>query len=82
MYSAAIVGISGVAGSPTSVDPVTGLMRLSKIGDADFDSLAEEFMLRAAALAFPNPPERSVLGLFYRDQQYKPTGRVIPKAGI
>ena len=53
-----------------------------KLSDADYDALAEELLLRAAALEYPKPATLSFLGDFYNRQEGKPSGQVHPRSRL
>jgi hypothetical protein len=50
------------------------------VSDADYDSLAEELLLKSAALDFPEPARLAFLGVFYERQERMHSGRIRPKS--
>ena len=56
-----------------------GLHRL-KVSDADYDAIAEELLLKSAALDFPKPARLPFLGDFYGSQESKHSGQIRPKS--
>lgn len=51
-----------------------------KVSDADYDAIAEELLLKSAALDFPKPARLSFLGVFYERQESKHVGQMRPKS--
>jgi hypothetical protein len=49
---------------------------------ADFDSLAEDLLLKSAALELPRPARLNLLGAFYQRPEGKKSDRVLPKSRI
>jgi hypothetical protein len=50
------------------------------VSDADYDALAEELLLKSAALDFPKPARLPLLGAFYERQERKHSGQIHPKS--
>jgi hypothetical protein len=62
---------------------ITNYIRYEKLGDQDFDPLAEKLFLREAELRYPQPTSDSHLRPFYASQQGKPADKqILPKAKI
>lgn len=55
--------------------------RLS-VSDADYDSIAEELLLKSVTFDFPEPARFNLLGTFYQRQEMKKSGQVLPKSRI
>jgi hypothetical protein len=55
--------------------------RLS-LSNSDYDPIAEELLLKSAAFDFPKPSRFDMLGTFYRRQEMKRSGQVLPKSRI
>jgi tetratricopeptide (TPR) repeat protein len=55
--------------------------RLS-LSNADYDTIAEELLLKSAAFDFPKPSRFGLLGTFYQRQEMKKSGQVLPKSRI
>ena len=53
-----------------------------RLSDADYDALAEELLLKAAALDYPKPATLSLLGTFYERQERKPSGQIHPRSRL
>jgi tetratricopeptide (TPR) repeat protein len=53
--------------------------RLS-LSHADYDTIAEELLLKSAAPDFPKPSRFGLLGTFYQRQEMKKSGQVLPKS--
>lgn len=51
-----------------------------KVSDADYDAIAEELLLKSAALDFPKPASLPFLGVFYERQESKHSGQIRPKS--
>jgi len=51
-----------------------------KVSDADYDAVAEELLLKSAALDFPKPARLPLLGVFYERQERKHSGQIHPKS--
>jgi hypothetical protein len=58
-----------------------GFHRL-KVSDADYDAMAEELLLKAAAFDYPKPASLSYLWSFYHFQKNKPSGQIYPKSRL
>lgn len=58
---------------------VSEALRTTKIEAPDYDPVAEKLLIQAANLEYPRPARQPLLGWFYRDQQRKTSGRVLPK---
>ncbi len=54
-------------------------LRAARIEAPDYDPVAEKLLIQAANLEYPKPAGQPLLGWFYRDQQRKTSGRVLPK---
>jgi hypothetical protein len=52
------------------------------LSDADYDTIAEELLLKSAAFDFPKPSRLALLGTFYQRQEMKKSGQVFPKSRI
>jgi hypothetical protein len=57
-------------------------LKYKTLTQQDYDRLAEALLLRAADLDYPNPTKIATLRDFYRDQRYKPSGRIEPKVAV
>jgi hypothetical protein len=57
-------------------------LKYKSLTQRDYDPLAEALLLRAADLDYPNPTKIAALRDFYRDQKYKPSGRIEPKIAV
>jgi hypothetical protein len=57
------------------------LQRLG-LSSADYDTIAEELLLKSAAFEFPKPSRLGLLGTFYQRQEGKNSGRVLPRSRI
>ena len=51
-----------------------------KVSDADYDAMAEELLLRSAALDFPEPARLGFLGVFYERQERMHSTQYHPKS--
>jgi hypothetical protein len=51
----------------------------AKLTSTDYDPLAEQLLIQAANLDYPNPSKVPLLGQFYRNQEKKASGRLEPK---
>lgn len=58
-----------------------GFHRL-QVSDADYDAIAEQLLLKAAAFDYPKPARMSLLGTFYARQEGKKSGQIYPKSRI
>lgn len=52
------------------------------LSNADYDTIAEELLLKSADFDFPKPSRLALLGTFYQRQEMKKSGQVLPKARI
>lgn len=60
---------------------ISNAFRYEKVDSADFDSLAEQLLLKSVDLNYPRPADASYLEPFYRSQTLKPADeRVLCKA--
>src|SRR5205085_500845 len=53
-----------------------------KLSDADYDAVAEELLLKAAAMDYPKPATLPYLGEFYSRQERKTVGQIHPKSRL
>lgn len=60
----------------------TNALHQQSLSNADYDKFAEELLLKSAALNFPKPSRFSLIGTFYRGQEMKKSGQVLPKSRI
>lgn len=51
-----------------------------RLSDTDYDALAEELLLKSAAIDYPKPATLSFLGDFYNRQESKPSGQIHPRS--
>jgi hypothetical protein len=54
---------------------ISNALRYEKMDSADFDPLAEQLLLKAAELTYPQPANSSYLDQFYRNQTLKPADK-------
>jgi hypothetical protein len=57
-------------------------LKYKSLTQRDYDPLAEALLLKACDLDYPNPTKTAALRDFYRDQSYKPSGRIEPKIAV
>lgn len=60
----------------------TAAVQWLSLSNADYDTLAEELLLKSAAFDFPKPSRHGMLGQFYQRQETKKSGQVLPKSRI